>query len=55
MASNDPVLARGTAAVDTAGVTEHFWLLTHEEMRVLPLDLMDRVATQTIPALLGAD
>ena len=39
------------AAIDT----EQFWILTHEEMRALPVERMERAATQTNPPLLGAE
>ncbi len=39
------------AAIDA----EQFWILTHEEMRALPVERMERAATQTNPPLLGAE
>lgn len=38
------------AAVDA----ERFWILTHEDMRTLPVERMQRAATGTNPPLLGA-
>lgn len=40
-------------AVVSAVDAGQFWILTHEEMRVLPVERMERAAQQTNPPLLG--
>ncbi len=41
-------------AVVSAVDAGQFWILTHEEMRVLPVERMERAASQTNPPLLGS-
>lgn len=49
----------GIPASDVAGAvvaaveSEQFWILTHEEMRAVPVERMERAATQTNPPLIG--
>ncbi|MEP1125090.1 MAG: SDR family NAD(P)-dependent oxidoreductase [Ilumatobacter sp.] len=41
-------------AVVSAVDAGQFWILTHEEMRALPVERMERAASQTNPPLLGS-
>lgn len=42
-------------AVVSAVDDGQFWILTHEEMRAVPVERMERAANQTNPPLLGAE
>ncbi|MFK8024053.1 MAG: SDR family NAD(P)-dependent oxidoreductase [Ilumatobacter sp.] len=50
------VPAAGIAAQVVAAVDERrFWILTHEDMREMPVERMQRAADQVNPPLIGAD
>ncbi len=47
----DDVADAVVSAVDAG----QFWILTHEEMRALPVERMERAASQSNPPLIGSD